>query len=99
MEKIKHIGIIGRLWWKPTGRHHLHSAEIFVNGERVAKIHGTGGDRQFENDAVEWLMRNGYLPTHDKEGRKLSPYVHVAAHELGFTYNTEAITVPRKKDL
>jgi len=93
-KKIEHIGIIGRRWFEKRNGNTYHTAEIFVNGRKVHKLGVSyGGGSMYEQNAVEWLKANGYFP------KDASPILWHVAQDMGFTKDSGAIDVPRKKDL
>jgi hypothetical protein len=93
--KIKHIGIIGRRWQDSNGNTY-NTAEIYVNGPFVHKVpFGYGYGSHYEERAVEWLEKNGYIDR--KDGGKEAFWR--IAERMGFSHDSQAIDVPRKKDL
>jgi len=95
--KVKHIGIIGRRWF--DGSNTYNTAEIFVNGRRVHKLpFGYGYGDHYETRAVEWLIKNGYIKAEPSKHGSY-PALHRLASEHGFSKDSQAIDVPRKKDL
>ena len=98
-KKIEHIGIIGRLWRDRVNGNTYHTAEIFVNGRKVHKLpFSYGGGSMYEQNAVEWLVKNGYVAAEPyKTGGYPGLWRLKEAH--GFTADSEAINVKTKKDL
>jgi hypothetical protein len=96
----KSIVVIGRRWFQKTYGNTYHSAEIFVDGQKVHYIDYTYGyGDQYLYNARNWLRDNGYLP-----GIKDSPgtpgealWRYCERNGIIFTYS--AINVQRKKDL
>jgi hypothetical protein len=98
-KKIEHIGIIGRRWRDKKMGNTYHTAEIFVNGRKVHKIpFSYGGDSMYEQNAVEWLVKNGYVAAKEYATGGF-PGLWRLGQEHGFTYDSEAINVATKKDL
>jgi hypothetical protein len=60
---FKHLEIHGRRWVSGTHGNTYHTAEIFIDGKLVhkTKIDYGYGD-QYIASAVEWLVKNKYLP-------------------------------------
>jgi hypothetical protein len=91
--------VVGRRWFQRGPGNTYHSSEIFVNGKLVHRIpYASGYDRMFEQNAEEWLIKNGYI---DAEPYKHGGYPPMwqLAKDQGFTYSASVSDVSRKKDL
>ncbi len=91
--------VVGRRWFQRGPGNTYHSSEIFVNGKLVHRIpYAYGYDRMFEQNAEEWLIKNGYI---DAEQYKHGGYPPMwrLAQEQGFEYSAPVTDVARKKDL
>ena len=97
--KIDTITVVGRRWFNRGPGNTYHSAEIYVNGKLVHRIpFAYGYDRMFEQNAQEWLEKNGYIdPKHYAHGG--SEPMWQLAKDRGFTYSATVSDVSRKKDL
>ncbi len=93
---VFHIGIIGRRWFSKSRGNSQYTSEIFINGKRVAKLGPASGyGSQYEYSAAEWLIANGYLskPPYGP------PILWQLTQDSGIEFNSEALDVPRQKDL
>jgi hypothetical protein len=100
--KIQHIGLIGKRWRDRVMGNTYNTVQIHVNGKIVATLaqDGGGGD-VYEDRAANWLVKNGYLPEIERIIPTGSNYKSIRqyARDLGFKYDSQALDVPRKKDL
>lgn len=98
--KIQHIGIIGKRWFDRVNGNTYNSVQITVNGNRVATLgRGYGYGDYYEQRAVEWLVKHGYLPEVEERGGSRYKPLWQYARDLGFKKDSQAIDVKRKKDL
>jgi hypothetical protein len=97
--KVKSITIVGRRWRDRVNGNTYHTAEIYVNGKFVHKIpFSYGYDSMYEQNAVEWLIDNGYLKA-EKYPSGGYPSLWRLAEDLGFHKESTVTDVARKKDL
>ena len=96
--KVKSITILGRRWFQKTYGNTYHTAEIFVNGQRVHKTEEQYGyGEQYMQTAQEWLEKFGYIPKQKREGyyEPLFAYRDRGLFELSYS----CADVRREKDL
>lgn len=97
--KIKHVGIIGKRWFDRVNGNTYNSVRIFINGAPVKTLgRAYGYGDYYKQRAEEWLIKNGYLKA-EKCATGGYPSLHTIARDMGFKYDSQAIDVPRKKDL
>ena len=97
--KIDSITVVGRRWFQKGPGNTYHSAAIYVNGALIHRIpYAYGYGQMYEQNAEEWLIKNGYI---DAEKYKHGGYPPMwqLAEKNGFTYSSTVTDVARKKDL
>lgn len=89
------ILILGRRWFDKTYGNTYHTAEIWVDGERVGKTEvAYGYGDQYITSGVEYLQEHDYLWSRD-----LHPYWRTIREEMGLAFDTPVVDVQRKGDL
>ena len=97
--KIDSIMVVGRRWHRGGPGGTYHSAEIYVNGKHVHRIpFAYGYDSMYEQNAQEWLEKNGYIDVKHYANGGMEPLWRIA-QDKGFAYSASATNVARKKDL
>lgn len=93
--QIKRIDILGRRWFQRTYGNTYHSVEIWIDDNLVHKVpFAYGYDRMYEQTAIDWLAKFGYLP---KEAARWP--TRRVAEDLGIEIESTAVDVDRKRDL
>lgn len=75
-KKIKSLIIVGRTYWVRGNGYTKSSAEIFANGDFLAKVGDDGGGgsgTQFLCQAQKWLIDNGHLPAPERANGGYTP--------------------------
>jgi hypothetical protein len=93
--RVRSITVVGRRWFRRGYGGTYHTAEIFVNGERVHKTpEQYGYDKQYLWTAWEWLVQSGQIPPLP---RNESPWNWCKDHGIELDYY--AHDVRRERDL
>jgi hypothetical protein len=98
-KKIESVNILGRRWRDRTYGNTYNTAQIFINGRLVHTVpFGYGYGSHYEDRAVAWLIENGWIKA-EKYKHGGYPALHILAKDHGFHHESQAIDVPRKRDL
>lgn len=100
MKKMSILMVLGRRWFCRGPGNTYHSSTIYVDGDCVHKVDfAYGYGQQYEESALQWLEKNGYLPglEHHKNGSHESLWRY--CERMGIKYSQDVTDVPRKKDL
>jgi hypothetical protein len=92
--KFKTLEINGRRWFQRTYGNTYHTFEILIDGRNVFNSpRHYGGGSMYEQNAAEWLVKNGHLPSMwtDRSLWQL--------RDEGITFSSNAVDVPRQRDL
>lgn len=97
--RVQSITIIGRRWFHRTYGNTYHTAEIFVNGQRVHKTaeeYGYGD--QYEETAMRWLEKFGYAKRREYSngGQECT---RIWAERVGVQLSRSVSDVSRERDL
>ncbi len=97
---VKSITIIGRRWFQRTYGNTYHTAEIFVNGQRVHKTAEKYGysDWQYQETAMQWLEKFGYARRRKYDNGGHEP-ARIWAERAGIQFSSSVSDVARERDL
>lgn len=95
--KVRSITVVGRRWRDRVYGNTYHTADIY--GKLVHKVpFSYGGDSMYEQNAVEWLIENGFLKA-KKYPSGGYPTLWRLAEDHGFQKESRVTDVSRKRDL
>jgi hypothetical protein len=97
--KIQSVNIVGRRWFQKTYGNTYHTAEIFVNGERLHKTEEEYGyGDQYQETALQWLEKQGLINRrkYDNGGHESA---RAWAEKNKVQYSATVCDVRRERDL
>lgn len=94
------VTIIGKLWFSRNCGNTYFTSTILVDGEMVEKIGGYGSGMMYEQESVDWLERNGYMPDreHHPHGSG-EPGWRYFRDDRNIKWFSMSVDVERKMDL